>query len=142
VAIACRSASDEHALNAILQEHSGACLKLAGDPVSKGAPQEFSQASTLIYATGEFPTHPKIGKELFCNLQAVLERALASKAGQQCGLLWRAALGFELSRGRPEAARKVFLRGIHACPWSKVSLTCCHSKLYNPWSPITLARDV
>ena len=54
--------------------------------------------------------------------QAVLERALASKGGQQCGLLWRAALGFELSRGRPEAARKVFLRGIHACPWSKVCL--------------------
>ena len=52
----------------MLQEHSGACLKLAGDPVSKGAPQEFSLASTLIYANGEFPTHPKIGNELFCNL--------------------------------------------------------------------------
>ncbi len=56
-------------------------------------------------------------------MQAVLERALASKGGQQCGLLWRAALGFELSRGRPEAARRVFLRGIHACPWSKVCVS-------------------
>lgn len=45
---------------------------------------------------------------------------MASKEGQQCGLLWRASLGFELSHGRSEAARKVFLRGIHACPWSKV----------------------
>ena len=53
-------------------------------------------------------------------MQAVLERALASKSGQHCGLLWRASIGFELLRGRPEAARKTFLRGIHACPWSKV----------------------
>ncbi len=59
-------------------------------------------------------------------VQAVLERALASKAGQQCGLLWRASIGFELLRGRPEAARKTFLRGIHACPWSKV---CAFARL-------------
>ena len=89
-----------------------------------------------------FPHIRNLGGKVLCNVQAVLERSLASKAGQQCGLLWRAALGFELSRGRPEAARKVFLRGIHACPWSKVSLTCCHSSFTILALSFTLPWDV
>ena len=63
---------------------------------------------------------PGAALKVCASAQAVLERGLASKDGQQCGLLWRASLGFELSHGRSEAAKKVFLRGIHACPWSKV----------------------
>lgn len=55
-----------------------------------------------------------------CVLQALFERALSAKQTQQCALLWRAYIGYELQRGRPEAARRVFLRAIHACPWCKV----------------------
>jgi hypothetical protein len=60
-------------------------------------------------------------RDLGCLLsQALFERALSAKETQQCALLWRAYIGYELSRGRPEAARRVYLRAIHACPWSKV----------------------
>lgn len=42
-------------------------------------------------------------------------------------VLWRAYLAFELDAlkapsqppGRPDAARRVFFRALHACPWSK-----------------------
>jgi hypothetical protein len=52
--------------------------------------------------------------------QALFERAVAAKGTAQCALLWRAYIGYEAGRGRAEAARRVFLRAIHACPWSKV----------------------
>lgn len=55
-----------------------------------------------------------------CCVQALFERAVAGKGWGQCALLWRAYIGFEAARSRPEAARRVFLRAIHACPWSKV----------------------
>ena len=34
--------------------------------------------------------------------------------------MWRMYLRFEAARGRPEIARRIFLRAIHACPWAKV----------------------
>ena len=52
-------------------------------------------------------------------VQALFERAVSAKGTQQCALLWRAYIGYEHGRGRAEAARRVFLRAIHACPWSK-----------------------
>lgn len=64
-------------------------------------------------------------------LQALFERALSAKQTQQCALLWRAYIGYELSRGRPEAARRVFLRAIHACPWCKVGLRPSQSTQQN-----------
>ncbi|KAL4443524.1 hypothetical protein ABPG75_011261 [Micractinium tetrahymenae] len=50
---------------------------------------------------------------------ATLERAVSHPSGRACPLLWRCYLRFEAHRGRYEAVRRLFLRAIGACPWSK-----------------------
>ncbi|CAI5468196.1 unnamed protein product [Closterium sp. Yama58-4] len=55
-------------------------------------------------------------------VRGLLERALASsaKGSGQCVLMWRLYIGYELHISRNvDAARRVFFRAIHACPWSK-----------------------
>ena len=37
----------------------------------------------------------------------------------QTTLLWRCYLAYELHRGRPESARRIMLRAVHACTWCK-----------------------
>ena len=46
----------------------------------------------------------------------MFERMLVSREAQPCALLWRCYLAAELRFGRPQAARRVFLRAIHECP--------------------------
>ncbi len=43
-----------------------------------------------------------------------------SAGARSCPLLWRCYVEAELSFGRPQAARRVFLRAIHECPGSQV----------------------
>lgn len=50
---------------------------------------------------------------------ATLERAVSHPSGRACPLLWRCFLRFEAHRGRHAAVRRLFLRAIGACPWSK-----------------------
>ncbi|GAB4821148.1 hypothetical protein N2152v2_008194 [Parachlorella kessleri] len=52
-------------------------------------------------------------------LAGVLERAVSSEALRHCPLLWRCYARLEASRQRPTAVRRVFLRGVGACPWDK-----------------------
>eukprot|EP00850_Spirogloea_muscicola_P017458 SM000150S01717 [mRNA] locus=s150:236987:240741:+ [translate_table: standard] len=54
-------------------------------------------------------------------MRTVLERALRTPHGGACVLLWRAYLSLELRSG-PEAARRIFFRAIHACPWLSKAL--------------------
>ncbi len=49
-----------------------------------------------------------------------LERAATAPATRGNPLLWRVYLAHELAAGRPDAARRVFLRAVHACAWAKV----------------------
>jgi hypothetical protein len=51
--------------------------------------------------------------------QGLLERAAAAPATRGCPLFWRVYVAHELAAGRPDAARRVFLRGVHACAWAK-----------------------
>lgn len=50
----------------------------------------------------------------------LFERGLESKETQHCVLLWRCYLAYEVRVAvNAEAARRVYFRAIHACPWSK-----------------------
>lgn len=52
--------------------------------------------------------------------QALFSRAvLQTKQLQASPLMWRCQLAFEQQRGNREAARRVFLNAISACPWDK-----------------------
>ena len=62
---------------------------------------------------------------MMCREQGMCERTLMTAAARSCPLLWRCYVEAELSFGRPQAARRVFLRAIHECPGSQVTnLTC------------------
>ncbi|KAJ4793811.1 Protein NRDE2-like protein [Rhynchospora pubera] len=53
-------------------------------------------------------------------IQGLFEKALADDKLQKSVLLWRCYLAYEAEVNRnPGAARRVFFRAIHACPWSK-----------------------
>ena len=52
-------------------------------------------------------------------LQRLFERAVNHKQTRQSPLLWRCYLAYELHRGRPESARRIMLRAVHACTWCK-----------------------
>jgi hypothetical protein len=54
--------------------------------------------------------------------QALFERALGLKETRQSPVLWRAYISYEAAHGRADAAGRVFLRAINACPWAKVGL--------------------
>ena len=51
--------------------------------------------------------------------QALLERAVGAPATRSSPLLWRVYVAHELAAGRPDAARRIFLRAVHACAWAK-----------------------
>ncbi len=74
-------------------------------------------------------------------VQALFERAVSAKGTQQCALLWRAYIGYECARGRGEAARRVFLRAIHACPWSKVKSPSNNRNLHRTNPPLASDPD-
>ncbi len=52
-------------------------------------------------------------------MQRLFERAVNHKQTRQSPLLWRCYLAYELHRGRPESARRIMLRAVHACTWCK-----------------------
>ncbi|KAF3792390.1 NRDE2-like protein [Nymphaea thermarum] len=52
-------------------------------------------------------------------IHGLFEKALGSDALQKSVMLWRCYLTYELHMCNPAAAKRVFFRAIHACPWSK-----------------------
>uniref|UniRef100_A0A804KRA5 Protein NRDE2 homolog n=1 Tax=Musa acuminata subsp. malaccensis TaxID=214687 RepID=A0A804KRA5_MUSAM len=53
-------------------------------------------------------------------IHSLFEKALANDKLQKSVLLWRCYLEYEANISRnPSAARRIFFRAIHACPWSK-----------------------
>ncbi|KAL3687491.1 hypothetical protein R1sor_013800 [Riccia sorocarpa] len=53
-------------------------------------------------------------------IHSLFERALDCKETRQSVLIWRCYLAYELDvASNPDAARRVYFRAIHACPWSK-----------------------
>ncbi|XP_068659851.1 uncharacterized protein [Aristolochia californica] len=52
-------------------------------------------------------------------IHALFERALADDKLQKSVILWRCYLAFEIHLGNLSAARRIFYRAVHACPWSK-----------------------
>ncbi|CAN6465668.1 unnamed protein product [Victoria cruziana] len=52
-------------------------------------------------------------------IHGLFEKALGSEALQKPVVLWRCYLEYELHMCNPAAAKRVFFRAIHACPWSK-----------------------
>ncbi|KAK1309057.1 hypothetical protein QJS10_CPA09g00298 [Acorus calamus] len=53
-------------------------------------------------------------------IHGLFERALSNDRLQKSVILWRCYLAYEIHVAcNPSAARRVFFRAIHACPWSK-----------------------
>ncbi|KAI3946204.1 hypothetical protein MKW98_008797 [Papaver atlanticum] len=53
-------------------------------------------------------------------IHALFERALANDKLEHSVILWRCYIAYELDVVcNPSAAKRVFFRAIHACPWSK-----------------------
>lgn len=51
-------------------------------------------------------------------IHALFERSLADEKLQSSVVLWRCYVAYEIDIARnPSAARRVFFRAIHACPW-------------------------
>ena len=61
-------------------------------------------------------------------VQGMFERTLMWAGARSCPLLWRCYVEAELYFGRPQAARRVFLRAIHECPGSQVGDAPVNSK--------------
>lgn len=54
-------------------------------------------------------------------IHSLFEKALETMNTQQSVVLWRCYMAYELEvRGDKDAARRVYFRAIHACPWSKL----------------------
>ncbi|RLM80581.1 hypothetical protein C2845_PM12G28500 [Panicum miliaceum] len=71
---------------------------------------------TLLFALS-FEWH-KAGSDN--RIHSLFERALADDKLQKSVLLWRCYLAYEAEKAcNASAARRVFFRAIHACPWSK-----------------------
>lgn len=51
-------------------------------------------------------------------IHSLFEKALETMDTQQSVVLWRCYMAYELEvRGDMDAARRVYFRAIHACPW-------------------------
>jgi len=65
-------------------------------------------------------------------IHGLFERALTDQDTQQSVILWRCYLAYELHvANNPDAARRIFFRAIHACPWSKLLWLDAFQKLSN-----------
>ncbi|CAM9255005.1 unnamed protein product [Phaeothamnion confervicola] len=72
-------------------------------------------AATAAEATGV----RRWSEEGMSRVRRALERAAAHPRGRYCPLLWRCYLQSEVGRGCFARAKRVYMRAIHACPWSK-----------------------
>ena len=52
-------------------------------------------------------------------IRSTFERAVESDSGTHCAGLWKLYFLFEHSKSELERAKKVFWRGLRACPWAK-----------------------
>ncbi|KAH7307034.1 hypothetical protein KP509_22G043300 [Ceratopteris richardii] len=75
--------------------------------------------TTLLYL---FAISIEIGRQGSSpRIHSLFEKAVQSNATQQSVILWRFYIAYELQlRNDVDAARRVYFRAIHACPWSKL----------------------
>ncbi|KAF8014578.1 hypothetical protein BT93_H0411 [Corymbia citriodora subsp. variegata] len=53
-------------------------------------------------------------------IHGLFERALANDSLRTSVLLWRSYIAYEIDIAQnPSAAKRIYFRAIHACPWSK-----------------------
>ncbi|KAK3259090.1 hypothetical protein CYMTET_31898 [Cymbomonas tetramitiformis] len=52
-------------------------------------------------------------------IRRLLEHAVSDPTSKSCVMMWRVYLAFEVACGNLDGARRVFYRGINACPWAK-----------------------
>ncbi|XP_074269561.1 uncharacterized protein LOC141592695 isoform X2 [Silene latifolia] len=64
-------------------------------------------------------------------IHGLFERALTNDKLRFSVFLWRLYIAFEIDMGNISAARRVFFRAIHACPWSKTLWLDGFQKLNN-----------
>lgn len=64
-------------------------------------------------------------------IHGLFERALASDNLRSSVLMWRCYISYEIHISNFPAARRVFFRAIHACPWSKMLWLDGFQKLHN-----------
>ncbi|KAK9118131.1 hypothetical protein Scep_016224 [Stephania cephalantha] len=87
-------------------------LRLIFDEYCRKKPSVIALLFALSFELGKFGSHHRI--------HALFERALANEQLQNSVLLWRCYLAYEIIvAGNLSAAKRVFFRAIHACPWSK-----------------------
>lgn len=94
----------------VAEEEAGA---VSGIPAQAARPRASPQA-VLLAASAEAR---RAGGSR--RVPAVFEAALALPSLSGCALLWRRYLAHEVGRGAAEAARRVYLRAINACPGCK-----------------------
>lgn len=87
-------------------------LRLTLDKCSQRDPSVITLLFALSFEWGKAGSDNRI--------HSLFERALADDKLQKSVLLWRCYLAYEAEiAGNSSAARRVFFRAIHACPWSK-----------------------
>ncbi|KAK9115859.1 hypothetical protein Sjap_014806 [Stephania japonica] len=87
-------------------------LRLIFDEYCRKKPSVISVLFALSFELGKFGSHHRI--------HALIERALANEQLQNSVLLWRCYMAYEIIVAcNLPAAKRVFFRAIHACPWSK-----------------------
>lgn len=104
----------------IISHHSNRCWK--------------SPSNHILLAN--FPRYPSVIMFLFAlsfeiggagsehRIHSLFEKALANEKLQKSVLLWRCYLEYEANISHnPSAARRIFFRAIHACPWYEL---CVH----------------
>lgn len=64
-------------------------------------------------------------------IHGLFERALANDRLRSSVVLWRCYISYEIYMSNYPAARRVFFRAIHACPWSKTLWLDGFQKLHN-----------
>ncbi|KAK9106618.1 hypothetical protein Syun_022629 [Stephania yunnanensis] len=87
-------------------------LRLIFDEYCRKKPSVIALLFALSFELGKFGSHHRI--------HALFERALANEQLQNSVLLWRCYLAYEIIvAGNLSAAKRLFFRAIHSCPWSK-----------------------
>lgn len=93
---------------------------------------ELTRATHTTGDASESAEAPSVEIVSVQRLHRLFEQALATPTGQKSVLLWRLYLRFELVSGNAIGAKKVLLRALNHCPWSK-SLWCDTVRRMRPY---------
>eukprot|EP00249_Psilotum_nudum_P017451 c26330_g1_i1 orf=1196-3601(+) len=83
------------------------------DEIASKNPSAIVWLFAILWELRRLGTGPRIHR--------LFERALEDKETHQSVVLWRCYVAYELQVAKdPDAARRVFFRAVHSCPWSKI----------------------